>query len=277
MIRPALDYKRIATIKARATAELKKHGCQAPVDLNLIIKGEDELDLCPGNYGDKFEGALDYDQNTGKFDILINTVFADKDANRARFTLAHELGHYFIKEHAIALLDGGVLRYEFPATIKKGQLPDELQTELEADCFASHLLVPEKALQDLLDQEQKADRKLSHHTVKQVARHFRVSYQCAGGRVVSQANCPCALAVYPAVPGRIPWLEVSDSFENKFRISRNSRLKPLHAKSGDTCEQLDNWIEGVRIAQKNQLANITVVNGGHATSVFIVPWPDDQI
>ena len=58
-----------------------------------------------GNYGNSFDGLLEY--RNQRFHIYTN---ADRLKNlhdtRARFTLGHELGHFFIDEHRRSLVGG---------------------------------------------------------------------------------------------------------------------------------------------------------------------------
>jgi hypothetical protein len=263
-------------IKAYAATAFRKYGCSVPVDPLHIIESEDELELHAVALDEEFEAVIGYNKETDKFNILVQLPKAEADPIRARFTLAHELGHYFINEHAFALSDGETprhngngdnLRYRFPVPMS-GSLAEVL-AEVEADCFAANLLVPEDALKKYLASELTEDRKISKSIVKHVAKHFQVSYKCAGSAVVHVTDQSCALAVYPVDPNRVPWLEVSESFDRQFGLDRNSRLKPLRRHAGETCELLDDWIEGVRLSQKNQLINVGVINGTHDTAAFL--------
>lgn len=277
MKRPELDYKRVATIKARAVFVLKKHECSIPVDPLCIIQTEDELVLHAVDLDEEFEAVTGYNKETDKFDIFVQLPKVEADPIRARFTLAHELGHYFIDEHAFALSKGKPPRhngngdkhlYRFPTSMLCDF--EELLAEVEADCFASNLLVPEDALKKYLATGLTEDRKISQFIVKHVAEHFQVSYQCAGSSVVSVADQLCALAVYPVALNRVPWLEVSESFEQQFGLTRNSRLKPLRRRTGGHLILLDDWIEGVLPTQKNQLISVNVNHGKHGAAAFLV-------
>src|SRR5689334_23997225 len=62
----------------------------------------DALPIC--HYGNCFDGLLEYE--AGEFHVYCNVDRGNIPGGaRARFTLAHELGHYFIDEHRIALID----------------------------------------------------------------------------------------------------------------------------------------------------------------------------
>ena len=58
------------------------------------------------------------------------------EAARARFTLAHETGHYFVDEHRHALRSGQ------PPHGSATDFASHLRVEVEADLFAAHLLMP---------------------------------------------------------------------------------------------------------------------------------------
>lgn len=73
---------------------------------------------------------------SGFYDAEQNTIFlnADESAERQNFTLAHELGHYFLKHDPDA---HGI--YWRNSVFTNGSKPE---AEKEADTFASELLMP---------------------------------------------------------------------------------------------------------------------------------------
>ncbi len=90
------------------------------------------------NYGSSFDGMLEH--KNGRFHIYCNLERADSPtAPRARFTLAHELGHYFIDAHRQALARGKAPRHG-----SRCEYQSQLLVEREADHFASCLLMPEE-------------------------------------------------------------------------------------------------------------------------------------
>lgn len=95
-----------------------------------------EIGVIPGHYDDKFDGMLEHD--SGRFFIYCNLDRVESiDSPRARFTLAHELGHYYIPEHHNALESGKV-----PKHASHCDYESKNPIELEADHFASCLLMP---------------------------------------------------------------------------------------------------------------------------------------
>ncbi len=88
------------------------------------------------HYGDSFDGALEH--KAGRFFIYINLDRVERPSSpRARFTLGHELGHYFIDDHRNALCSGSM-----PSHPSKCEFESRNPVEMEADHFASCLLMP---------------------------------------------------------------------------------------------------------------------------------------
>jgi hypothetical protein len=106
------------------------------VDL-IKIADTQSITIIDGYYEHYFIGQLVFD--CGDFFIHLNyDQLSDKDAPRTRFTLAHEFGHYFIKEH-FSLLKKGISLHK-PTMEGSGISP----YEREANFFASNLLMPAK-------------------------------------------------------------------------------------------------------------------------------------
>lgn len=89
-----------------------------------------------GAYGDAFDGLLEHKE--GRFHIFCNLDRVEtRSSPRARFTLGHELGHYFLDEHRHALESGRT-----PAHPSFCDFESKNPVEVEADVFASALLMP---------------------------------------------------------------------------------------------------------------------------------------
>jgi len=89
-----------------------------------------------GDYGDAFDGLLEH--KNGQFRVYCNTSrCGHSNTSRARFTLAHELGHYYIDEHRRALRTQSVRRHQSYCSFESNRL-----IEREADLFATCLLMP---------------------------------------------------------------------------------------------------------------------------------------
>jgi hypothetical protein len=99
-----------------------------------MIAEDNEISYCYGNYADAFDGLLEH--WGGDFHIYLNLDRLQEVNNpRTRFTFAHELGHYFLDEHRIALQSG-----KSPAHPSFCDFASKNPVEQEADCFAASLL-----------------------------------------------------------------------------------------------------------------------------------------
>jgi Zn-dependent peptidase ImmA (M78 family) len=105
--------------------------------LNEIAKYE-EVPLHFDNYENAFDGMLLYDTNMHDFHIHINIDNGNRqDSKRGRFTLAHELGHFFLDEHRLGLKYGSLEPHASFHNINQKSIIEE-----EADYFAGCLLMP---------------------------------------------------------------------------------------------------------------------------------------
>jgi Zn-dependent peptidase ImmA (M78 family) len=116
---------------------LKKHDIKnVPTDLKVIFErlGLEYVEL---DDPDELDGAiLEMD---GMRVAMLNKA---KPFVRARFTLAHELGHIFLNHDKREFYDAEVAR-EFGEDVPENAKPPK---EQEADAFASELLIPVEQL-----------------------------------------------------------------------------------------------------------------------------------
>jgi len=127
--------ERFQEIGHLAEAVAEEHCPNARVEPALILKNKN-VTLSYGPYGSAFDGMLEH--RSGRFHVYANLDrLKTPESGRARFTLAHELGHYFIDDHRRALQSGQVFRHP-----SKCDYESRNPAEQEADHFASHLLMP---------------------------------------------------------------------------------------------------------------------------------------
>jgi len=135
-----------------------------------------------GEYGDAFDGMLEY--RCGRFHVYCNLVrVGDPDCPRARFTLAHELGHYFIDEHRNALASQRVGPHPSLCDFESSLLAEQ-----EADFFAAHLLMPERRFRRAT-----AGVSRDMEGVLELAARYGTSVTSAAVRFVSVNAFPCAV------------------------------------------------------------------------------------
>lgn len=100
-------------------------------------------------FSDKLEsdvsGTIIYDKDTAAFAILVNRLKPD---TRVYFTIAHELGHYFLHQEQIMqtniIVDGDSYLDGQKALFRSDLIEDRGRLETEANNFAAALLMPER-------------------------------------------------------------------------------------------------------------------------------------
>jgi len=107
---------------------------RVPVDPFKIAE-EEGIELAPGCYGLKFDARIEYSRDIDNFILYYREPGPDRSPGRVRFSIAHELGHFYLPAHR--------------ERIEKGQAhnstPDFRSPhpiEREADEFAASLLMP---------------------------------------------------------------------------------------------------------------------------------------
>lgn len=118
---------------AESVAAFYTSGTKTEPKAIIAAKG---ITLSFGSYADAFDGMLEH--KAGRFHIYANLDrLRTPDSGRARFTLGHELGHYFIDDHRRALQTGRA-----PSHPSFADYQSRNPVENEADHFASNLLMP---------------------------------------------------------------------------------------------------------------------------------------
>lgn len=109
-----------------------------PVDLERIAR-EEGIELAEGAFDDDFHGRIEYLAEAGSFVIYHPNIAANQYPSRVRFSIAHELGHYYIPAHREMLMKGCA------HNSMEGFNHKDL-IEHQADTFAAALLIPTSAL-----------------------------------------------------------------------------------------------------------------------------------
>lgn len=106
-----------------------------PVDPFAIAK-EEGIELAPGKYGARFDARIEFIPAVEMFIIYFRTAAHNRTEGRVRFSVAHELGHFYLPGHRESLLRG---RSHNSVANFRSREPQEK----EADEFAAALLMPE--------------------------------------------------------------------------------------------------------------------------------------
>ena len=134
--RQLVDPERLAEIAELAEAVADEHCPSGRVEPEAIARAK-RIRASFGQYGEAFDGMLEH--KAERFHIFCNLARVDRpDAPRARFTLAHELGHYYLDEHRNALSAGRTAAHRSQCEYESPNLAEQ-----EADHFAANLLMPQ--------------------------------------------------------------------------------------------------------------------------------------
>ncbi len=155
-----------------------------------------------------FDGMTIFDKD--RFFIHINLDMGNsKDSERGRFTLAHELGHYFIDKHRQGLRNG--LLKPHPSKTNQAQF---YKIERQADYFAGCLLMPElKFKKDI------SGKKFSHKLLDFLREEYKVSRTACAFRFADIGNHPIMIVF--AENNFIKWKYCSDEFPYKHLLNGN--------------------------------------------------------
>lgn len=191
--------KKEATNRIEKAAELALKNLESwklPVDPIEIAKKE-EIELLPDDYGEGFDGRIRFLNEIERFAISYRKVALGRSEGRVRFTIAHELGHYYL--HRDYLLAG-------KCHTSTTNFASNDQMEFEADSFAAALLMP----MDLFRQRVK---RLRSHVAdlndlrKMASNDFRTSITSTVRRYCQSDVEPCG-AIFSRA-GTVQWAQFS--------------------------------------------------------------------
>lgn len=141
---------------------LKNDMYKIPVDV-IKIANENDIKVYEGDLNKKISGAIRYKKEENEFEILVNK---NDIKTRQRFTIAHELGHYFLHQD---FLKNEEIHIDtmYRAVGRNGlEIEEAREREKEVDYFAGALLI-NKTLLEKMHKE--------NNTIKELAEIFNVS------------------------------------------------------------------------------------------------------
>ena len=154
--------------KQKALEEVKKNGW---LD---VAKFADSLGVkvfATSDLEDYESGAIVREND--KYVIYVNETHTPE---RQRFTIAHELGHYFLHREKLQKEDHGIVdTIKIASGLPQLSRRDGVTTkqETQANAFAAELLMPEEIFKKIYKET---------NTIEEVAAHFRVSSEAAAVR-----------------------------------------------------------------------------------------------
>lgn len=101
------------------------------------IANDEDIQLAPGEYGDRFDARIEYLPEVKRFVIYYRLPGSGRPDGRVNFSIAHELGHFYIPEHRARLLKGEMHN-------SQSDFRSWDHREQEADEFAANLLMPKE-------------------------------------------------------------------------------------------------------------------------------------
>ena len=164
-----------------------------PID-PFFIAAEEDIEIAQISNSKNFHGRIEFLRDVGKFVIYCpenQTCFPNP---AIRFSVAHELGHYFIEDHRKDLLNG---RSHNSRPCFMHSNPQEK----EADEFAGRLLIPDNVILPHI----KSRGYLSLDQIKQIANQCSTSLTATGIRYVKIASQPSAILISEDGWKRIYW------------------------------------------------------------------------
>lgn len=231
MLRRSISTERRLAIQDLAECVFEDHWGNLPVSPDPIIR-DCGMTISYGDYGSAFDGSLEH--RKGRFHVYCNIPREEQRGSpRTRFTLGHELGHFFIDEHRNALASGRAPQHG--SFIYDGH---DNQAEQEADLFAASLLMPHSRFLKAIDSGPP-----NLQAILDISSTFNVSAQCAAIRCVEWADWLCAIVMFRE--GKRPWWAISPSLAcSGFRFfHRFDCYRPLAGSASFEAKRLNapNW------------------------------------
>lgn len=195
-----LDWmaRRTRLERASIAAEEIVEGWAAPIDPFTIAQNEGSrlLRLRGEDFGDAFDGHLKYHSDRQCFVLLYNAKYDARVSNghhpRTRFSVAHELGHYFLERHRAYLMGCGEPHES------RSEFKSDMIVEQEADAFAAALLMPGHLARPLVNEAE-----ITLPMVHDLAACFDLSLVSTSLRAVHLSDYPCA--VVGIRKGQVRW------------------------------------------------------------------------
>ena len=206
---PTVAPARRDEIAELAEAVAAEHAKPGRVDPYAVLASQHITCSC-GDYADAFDGMLELKGN--KFHVYCNLARVEhRSSTRARFTIGHELGHFFIDDHRQGILAGGMSRHPSFCEFESKNV-----VEYEADLFASSMLMPR---QWFVHKTKACSKGLGG--ILALANHFGVSLTSAAIRYADLEVLPCIVIKWSADGYAWKWLSKTARYGKYFNNIRS--------------------------------------------------------
>jgi hypothetical protein len=248
--------------EAEALRVLEAHGLGGmPIDVFEIVRRETCIELAAMPcINDRFSGRIEYHADLQRFILFYPDHPLAEQMGRIRFSIAHELGHYFLDHHRERLLAGDSHNSE-------GGFICERALEKEADCFAACLLMPERPFA-------RRFRDRGFLTLEEIitsADEVMVSREAFAIRYAQLATETCAVVV--STGGRVLYCASSgDAKYQRCSLRQNDRIEaapmptraeplvqsslPVQSLFPDTYLEGNAWIESTALGYGNRILSL---------------------
>ena len=222
----ATELAHLAAAAQAADQIVQAVGLKPPIDPLEIVKAESRLLKAAGcDLKNRYDGQLEYHRKKDRFLLYYNTKYdtgrtAGDHHPRTRFSIGHELDHYFLSAHRAFLMRTGT------AHRSSAEFRNNLFVEREADAFASGLLLPAHAFEPAVND----GGELSLSRVKRLADRFQASLIATAIRAVRLSNFPCGIVGIRE--GQKAWCFASESLVDIGAFPAKGGLSPPRTALG---------------------------------------------
>lgn len=195
---------RLSWARERGERKAREHGFDAfPIDPFAIAESE-EIMICPKTSDQVgVSGGIIFDPSGTAIFYATNI----RSLGFQRFTVAHELGHYFLEGHPEEITSLSPMHVS-----RAGFTQGGISIELEADHFASGLLLPTSLVRRLLDRE-----RIGLDGIDALAEQAQCSLTACAIRAAECGSYPVAIVVSKGQEVRYSFM--SDSFKKLGRLT----------------------------------------------------------
>ncbi|HSW90167.1 MAG TPA: ImmA/IrrE family metallo-endopeptidase [Patescibacteria group bacterium] len=166
----------VLTAIAKAESLVKTYNPEglSPFPYKEIEKSKEDLSIYLVKLPDEVSGAIRFNKEKNKFEIFVNLIKPD---TRQYFTIAHELGHYFLHDQIVKGQDIVVdddNQFEVNRTLYRLDQASFSIIETEANNFAASLIMPEYLVRKAWGSLQNVEECASLFKVSVVAMSIRL-------------------------------------------------------------------------------------------------------